>query len=55
MESRCLARFDDDLWYKATVVDIDDDVVTVMFESYEEEAVPLSVEDILPVGKLFGW
>ena len=53
MESKCLARYDeDDLWYKATVVDVGENhVVTVTFDSYDEECVTVPLEDILPIGK----
>ena len=53
IESKCLARYDeDDIWYKATVVEIgEDDEVTVIFDSYSEECVTVPLEDVLPIGK----
>ena len=54
VESRCLARYDeDDLWYKATVVEIGENHdVTVTFDSYDDECVAVPLEDILPIGML---
>ncbi|XP_045194698.2 zinc finger CCCH-type with G patch domain-containing protein-like [Mercenaria mercenaria] len=50
LESRCLARYDDDdLWYKATVVDLHDDGATVMFDDYDDKPLYLAFEDILPL------
>lgn len=49
LESRCLARYDeDDLWYKATVVDLHDDGASVTFDEYNDEPVSLPFVDILP-------
>ena len=50
MESKCLARYDeDDLWYKATVVEIGENHdVTVTFDSYDDECITVPLEDILP-------
>lgn len=54
LESRCLARYDeDDLWYKATVVDLHDNGASVIFDDYDDdEPVVLPFEDILPQGQL---
>lgn len=54
MESRCLARYDDDdIWYRATVVELGHDKVTVMYDQYVEEPIKLPLEDILPLGICF--
>lgn len=55
MESHCLARYDDDLWYKAMVVDHPSDTVTVTFDSYKDDPVTLPLEDVLPLGDANAW
>ncbi|KAL4218838.1 hypothetical protein ACF0H5_021426 [Mactra antiquata] len=48
LESRCLARYDDDdLWYKATVVEVNDDNVKVTFDTYDDEPITLPYNDVL--------
>ncbi|KAH3793384.1 hypothetical protein DPMN_146892 [Dreissena polymorpha] len=49
LESKCLARFHDDLWYKATVVDLHDSGVTVTFDSYQDDPVTLPWEGVVPL------
>ena len=51
LESRCLARYDDDVWYRATVVEVGHEDMSIMFDQYEEEHVKLPLEDIFPLGK----
>ncbi|CAG2218243.1 Zinc finger CCCH-type with G patch domain-containing protein [Mytilus edulis] len=51
LEDKCLARYEDDLWYPGMIVDLhDDDHVTVMYNSYEETA-KLELKDIVPYDK----
>ncbi|XP_060592814.1 zinc finger CCCH-type with G patch domain-containing protein-like [Ruditapes philippinarum] len=51
LESRCLARYeDDDLWYKATIVDLHDEGASVTFDDYNDTPLYLCFEDILPLG-----
>ncbi|KAJ8300599.1 hypothetical protein KUTeg_022118 [Tegillarca granosa] len=51
VDSPCLAKYDDGLWYRAQVQSIDEDhQVTVTYDSYDE-TVTLDLKDILPLGK----
>ncbi|XP_052092746.1 zinc finger CCCH-type with G patch domain-containing protein-like [Mytilus californianus] len=51
LEDKCLARYEDDLWYQGMIVDLhDDDHVTVMYNSYDETA-KLELKDIVPYDK----
>ncbi|XP_052268734.1 zinc finger CCCH-type with G patch domain-containing protein-like [Dreissena polymorpha] len=49
LESKCLARFHDDLWYKATVIYPHDTGVTVTFDSYQDDPVPLPWGGVIPL------
>ncbi|XP_052789995.1 zinc finger CCCH-type with G patch domain-containing protein-like [Mya arenaria] len=50
LESKCLARYDDDdLWYKATVVEVGESEVKVTFDSYSDDPLSLLWEDVLPL------
>ena len=50
MESKCLARYNDDVWYPATVVDVlEGHQFKVMFEAYENTET-VELEDIVPQG-----
>ena len=51
LESTCLAKYTDGIWYKGKVVDVHDDGhYTVMFDSYNDETFSVDVEDIIPTG-----
>lgn len=51
IEGRCLAKYDDDVWYPASVIDIDKDTnnVTVCFESYGN-SITVEAQNVLPIG-----
>ncbi|XP_071490182.1 zinc finger CCCH-type with G patch domain-containing protein-like [Diadema antillarum] len=51
IEARCLAKYTDDIWYPAEVIDIDTEAerITVCFESYGDSKT-LGVKDVLPLG-----
>ena len=47
---KCLALHeDDDVWYPATVIELENDIVTVLFEDSNKTSIPL--QNILPLGK----
>ncbi|XP_057289367.1 zinc finger CCCH-type with G patch domain-containing protein-like [Hydractinia symbiolongicarpus] len=48
IDSKCLAKYDNDIWYKATIRDIHEDHVTVSYDTYSETAV-LDFHSILPI------
>ncbi len=51
MESTCLAKYTDGVWYSAKVVDVHDDgTYTVMFDSYGDDTHQVDGEDIIPAG-----
>jgi hypothetical protein len=51
-----LARYEDDLWYQAIIVDLHDndenDHVTVLYDMYKETA-KVDLKDIFPFGKYY--
>nr|XP_054770024.1 zinc finger CCCH-type with G patch domain-containing protein-like [Lytechinus pictus] len=51
IEGRCLAKYSDDIWYPASIIDIDKDTknVTVCFESYGD-SITVGAENVLPIG-----
>ncbi|KAK3610986.1 hypothetical protein CHS0354_015102 [Potamilus streckersoni] len=50
VEGKCLARYEDDIWYKATVtsVDLEENQVTVSYDSYKDTAA-LGFQDVIPL------
>ena len=52
LESPCLARYKDGVWYPATVVDVLDGAggFKVMFDKYDD-AEQVDIEDVVPLGK----
>ncbi len=52
LEAPCLGRYNDGVWYPASIQHIDEDKhqVTVQYESYGTTAT-LDVESVLPSGK----
>ena len=54
LESVCLAKYTDGVWYKGKVVDLHEDGrYTVMFDSYDDETHEVTAEDIIPAGIIF--
>ena len=53
LESSCLAKYNDGVWYEGVVVEVptnDKQDYQVMFEEYEE-TITVGVVDIIPWGK----
>ncbi|XP_065647083.1 zinc finger CCCH-type with G patch domain-containing protein isoform X4 [Hydra vulgaris] len=49
--NKCLAKYEDDIWYKATVREVHDDQATVSFDAYDKEKTfILDFHSIFPTG-----
>lgn len=51
LDTKCLARDDDDIWYEAVIVEIlEDSHFQIQFEA-NNQLKTVSIKDIFPIGK----
>ncbi|KAK6195206.1 hypothetical protein SNE40_000680 [Patella caerulea] len=48
IDTKCLAQYEDGLWYKATVIDMKDQKIQVLFDEYGDKT-SIGLERILPI------